>query len=433
MSLDALLADLQATLPQTTPHVVGPKHNALPPPVENPVAQALSHSQGPYANLEMFLHEAIQRDETILVLVNDLDRATDTATALQALHDVMSATGLTPPLHFLIATGSHPVPNAASRPAAEQSIFGPLHAWVAQRLAWHDADQSEMGELKLPQGEVVNINRLVLDHTYLLPIGSMEPHYFAGITGPHKTVSIGVLSRASIERNHAGALHPNSRILACQGNPVYDGIMQMLAGLQASGKRIFAINEILNQHAQILWCAAGAVETVLHAGMPMVEQLFVHRLPTPVDLLVLQVTGPLAKNLYQADKGIKNNEWVVRDGGRILLLADCPEGVGIDHFMKLLAAAPDLASAQATVAARGYRLGDHKAVKLRALTDAASRHVQIGTVSKGLDAQSARLAGMTPYASVPQALTALTHDLDPSALQVLVVEDAGNVTVHLEA
>jgi nickel-dependent lactate racemase len=227
-------------------------------------------------------------------------------------------------------------------------------------------------------------------------------------------------------------LHPDSRILARQGNPVYDGIMQMVAGLQAGGKKLFAINEILNQHGQILWCAAGAIESVLRAGMPMVEGLFVHRIPTLVDLLVLQVTGPLSKNLYQADKGIKNNEWVVRDGGRILLLADCPEGVGIDHFMQLLTAAPDLASVQATVAARGYRLGDHKAVKLRALTDPASRNVRVGTVTKGLDTASARLAGMTQYASVPQALEALTDDLDRNTLRVLVIEDAGNVTVHLQ-
>jgi nickel-dependent lactate racemase len=432
MSLETLRAELRTTFPHVTPHILGSKDTTLPPSVDSPVAHALCHSQGPYATLEAFLHEAVQHDEALLVLVNDLDRATDTATAVRALHDIMTATGLTPPLHFVVATGSHSVPTVSARPAAEQTIFGTLHSWVADRLTWHHADQSDMAELKLPNGEVVHMNRLVLDHTYLLPIGSMEPHYFAGITGPHKTATIGVLSRTSIERNHAGALHPDSRILARQGNPVYDGIMQMVAGLQAGGKKLFAINEILNQHGQILWCAAGAIEPVLRAGMPMVEGLFVHRIPTLVDLLVLQVTGPLSKNLYQADKGIKNNQWVVRDGGRILLLADCPEGVGIDHFMQLLTAAPDLTSAQATVAARGYRLGDHKAVKLRALTDPASRNVRVGTVTQGLDTASARLAGMTQYASVPQALEALTDDLDRNTLRVLVIEDAGNVTVHLQ-
>ncbi|MGQ4808795.1 hypothetical protein NKDENANG_02184 [Candidatus Entotheonellaceae bacterium PAL068K] len=431
MRLETLLAEWDATCPGVIPRVLGPKDTALPPP-DNPVAQAVRHSQGPYANLEAFLREARQRDEAVLVLVNDLDRATDTVTAVRALHEVMITTGLRPPLHFAIATGSHPVPTGSARRLAEQTIFGALYGWVADRLSWHDADQAELTELKLPEGEVVLINRLVLDHAYLLPIGSMEPHYFAGITGPHKTTTIGMLSRASIEQNHAGALHAHSRILARQGNPVYDDIMQMVAGLQASGKSLFAINEVLNRHGQILWSAAGAIESVLEAGMPIVEELFVHRVADPVDLLILQVTGPLAKNLYQADKGIKNNEWVVRDGGRILLLADCPDGVGIDHFMQLLAAAPDLASAQATVAARGYRLGDHKAVKLRALTDPASRNVRLGVVTKGLDDTHAQLAGMTQYASAPWALQALTDDLDRDGLRVLGVEDAGNVTVHLK-
>lgn len=432
MHLDTLLAELRTICPHGDLQIVGPKDTALPPPEEPPVARAVRHSQGPYASLEAFLRAAVERDEAVLVLVNDLDRATDTATAVAVLREVMVTTGLTPPLQFLIATGSHRVPTGQARQAAEQTIFGATRPWVADRVSWHDANAADTAELKLPDGEVVFINRLISDHTYLLPIGSMEPHYFAGITGPHKTVTIGVLSRASIERNHAGALHPNSRILARQGNPVYDGIMQMVAGLQASGKHIFAINEILNQHGEILWSAAGALAAVLDAGMPMVEQLFVHRLPHAVDLLVLHVAGPLAKNLYQADKGIKNNEWVVRDGGRILLVADCREGVGLDHFMQLLAAAPDLESAQATVAARGYRLGDHKAVKLRALTDPAGRQVRVGAVTKGLDAASARLAGMTQYASISQAWQDLTDDLPGTTPSLLVIEDAGNVTVQLQ-
>ncbi len=431
MYFETLVAELRAALPTVPLQIIGPKE-ALPPPTENVMAAALRQSLGPYATLEAFLREAVIRNEAILVLVNDLDRATDTATAVQAIREVMSSTGLTPELHFLVATGTHRVPAPAARVEAARTIFGPAYAWVADRLFWHEADAAETAELKLPDGAPVRIHRLVLEHTYLLPIGSMEPHYFAGITGPHKTVTIGVLNRESIEQNHAGALHPNSRILARTGNPVYEGIMQMVAGLLACGKRIFAINEILDQHGQILWCAAGALPAVLDAGMPLVEERFVHRLDTPVDLLVLHVSGPLAKNLYQADKGIKNNEWVVRDHGRILLVADCPEGVGIDHFMQLLAAAPDLASAQAIVTARGYRLGDHKAVKLRALTDPASRGVRIGVITKGLDAASARLAGMTAYASVSEAVPALTADLEGQELRVLVVEDAGNVTTQLQ-
>ncbi|GIX47987.1 MAG: hypothetical protein KatS3mg131_2198 [Candidatus Tectimicrobiota bacterium] len=392
------------------------------------MAEALRHSLGPYPELAAFVREAVARDEAILVLVNDLDRATDTATALQAVREVLQATGLAPALHFLVATGTHGVP--ARRTAAEKAIFGPLYPWVAGRLTWHHAERSEMAELKVPDDEPVRLNRLVLEHTYLLPIGSMEPHYFAGVTGPHKTVTIGVLSRDSVERNHAGALHPGSRILATAGNPVYEGILRMVAALQASGKKIFAINELLDQAGHVLWCAAGDVAAVLAAGMPLVRERFVHTVDAPADLLVLHVSGPLAKNLYQADKGIKNNEWAVRDGGRMLLVAECPEGVGIDHFLQLLAAAPDLAQAQAVVAARGYRLGDHKAVKLRALTDPAGRGVRLGVVSKGLDADSARLAGMTAYPSVRQAVQALTADLDPRTLRVLVVEDAGNVTVQ---
>ena len=48
---------------------------------------------------------------------------------------------------------------------------------------------------------------------------------------------------------------------------------------------------------------------------------------TIMGVQVAEVEAPLDRDLYQADKGLKNTEFVIRDGGVILLDAGCNSGV----------------------------------------------------------------------------------------------------------
>ena len=133
--------------------------------------------------------------------------------------------------------------------------------------------------------------------------------------------------------------------------------------------------------------------------------------------ILLFLEGPLARSLYQADKALKNNHLAVRDGGCIVLEAACPDGVGQDAFLDLLKEARSFAEALARVAARGYRLGDHKAVKLRHLTD--TRRVELAFVSPGLDAETCALLGGRKAPSVAEATAGRSG-------RGVVVDDAGN-------
>lgn len=264
----------------------------------------------------------------------------------------------------------------------------------------------------------------MLGHDFLLPIGSLEPHYFAGITGAHKTVTIGVLARRDIERNHRHALDPRSDVLALEGNPVYDGHATWVRALAHGGRRICALNQVVAEGAVIAAAAGDALET-LHALAPTVRDVFCHTFPEPFDVLHLQVPDPLGRMLYQADKALKNNHRAVRDGGGIVLEADCREGIGPDAFFGLLRAADSYAAAVRHVDERGYRLGDHKAVKLRDLTDPARRGVRVALVSSEISDADARAAGMTRHASVAAALAWLRATTD--IRRGLRVHDAGNV------
>jgi len=146
--------------------------------------------------------------------------------------------------------------------------------------------------------------------------------------------------------------------------------------------------------------------------------------------VIARVGAPLDRDLYQADKGIKNTEAAVRDRGVLIVEAECPNGVGIRHFVELLEQAPTYRAAREVVERRGYRLGDHKAVRLRALTDV--RGVRVALVSANIDAAIAGVLGMEILRDRASAATWAREQLRSVAVpRGLIVEDAGNLALGL--
>ncbi len=374
------------------------------------------------AEFEQFLREAMKAQEPILLVVNDGHRATKTRDALVALAKRVGREPKAPRFGALVATGTHRF-ETEERNRFERETFAGCGLHIAD-TAWHDA--SDPDNLRDIGG--VYMHRRLTQSRFLLPIGSVEPHYFAGLTGPHKTVTIGCMAYADIERNHAGALDAASSILRLNGNPVFDNIARVLDTLRSHGKDICAIAQVIRGN---VLCAAevGDPLDALDRLLPTVRQIYVRQVPDPVDLLHLKVPPPLDRNLYQADKAVKNNHQAVRDGGGILLEADCTDGIGPDAFMNLLRRADTYAAATRIVANEGYRLGDHKAVMLRRLTDPAQRGVCVALVSNNVTDQEAKTAGMKAFRDARSAVEWLTTVVDPPPKRGLIVEDAGVVTV----
>lgn len=367
--------------------------------------------EGPSVRLDPAVQDAMDLlvgVDRCTVLVNDPQRHTDTAGVLRILTRRFSPARL----RVIVATGTHQI-SPAQRSHFEKSL-------AMNTVHWHDCRDPALVPIGTWSGE-----RWLLEEGGLLAIGSVEPHYFAGFTGAHKTATIGVASFGDIESNHAWAVHPSSQPCRTDGNPVYERVLQMLADLEAQ-RPLAAIN-IVQAGQTTLLAAGGRALSSFQLAARFARDVFVHQIDAPVDALIADVAGPLGQSFYQAEKGIKNNEWAVRDGGCLILAAPCPDRIGQDHFVQLLRQAPDYAQAVALVNDRGYRLGDHKAVRLRYLTDPQHRGVKVFVVSPGLTDEDASLLGLLKAASVPDAMKAA--GIDPQRHNVLRVQDAGNTCV----
>jgi nickel-dependent lactate racemase len=397
-----------------------------PQPLRDPRPTADVLSAALIAAGEPLTHFLDPPGEPIQLLVNDPYRSTRTRAALEGLAEWMRATGAAARFRALVATGTHRV-DAADREAFERATFGGVGLWIEEVL-WHDAEDA----VALVPLASVRLHRRLAESRRLLAIGSVEPHYFAGATGAHKTLTIGCMSRADIERNHAGALHPASDVLALHGNPVYDGVVAVLESLSRAGKRLLAVNEVVCE-GSVVAAAVGDPLSTLGSLLPVVRTVYQRLVRETVDVLHLRVPPPLGRNLYQADKALKNNHAAVRDGGGIILEAACEEGIGPDAFLSLLRRSPDYATARGCVEHEGYRLGDHKAVKLRYLTDPAQRGVRVALVARNVSPHDAELLHMRACPDVEAALAWLRSLIVGRFEQGIRVEDAGNLSVQVAA
>ncbi len=378
------------------------------------------------AGLTGFLAAATRACQPVTLVVNDPHRGTDTGSVIDAVMRSTAALASPPRFRLLVATGSHRF-SAEERGRHEVRILG---RWAGRFRArrWHEARDRRSVDAVGP----VRLHRWVARGRFSLAIGSLEPHYFAGVTGAHKTLTIGVMALREIEANHALAVTREARPLALQGNPVFEGVAAALRHLERGGRRLLCVNQILSE-GRLLGCTAGRPMQALLDGLPMVRRVFRRALQRPADLVVARVAPPLDRSLYQADKGIKNVEAAVRDDGVILLDASCPDGVGPDRFLRLLEEADDHAAAVALVARHGYVLGDHKAVRLRRLTDV--RRVRIGIVSPSLPGRVLRALHAVRFtsraAAARWAIRALRREKGGRSFRALVVEDAGNMALEL--
>jgi nickel-dependent lactate racemase len=207
------------------------------------------------------------------------------------------------------------------------------------RVADHDCE--DPGKLvylgKTSAGIEVEVSRKVVEADRLILTGVIGFHYFAGFGGGRKSLLPGVASRKSCMASHFAILNPGAgsgRNLRAttgvlEGNPVHQAMVEACAMVGPD----FILNTVLSPDKRIIAAFAGDWREAHLAGCRFYAERFSYSIDQLADLVVVSCGGfPKDINFIQAHKAMEYGSRALRDGGVMVLLAECRDGYGNATF-----------------------------------------------------------------------------------------------------
>ena len=279
-------------------------------------------------------------------------------------------------------------------------------------------DSGERGFVRMGEtshGTPVDVCRTVAEADFRICTGNIEYHYFAGYSGGMKAIMPGVSTREAIRRNHSHMVEPGSAAGVLDGNPVREDIEEVANFCPAH----YIVNVVLDEHKHILRCVSGHPVAAHRAGCRLLDGLYSVKIPKKYPIVIVSAGGyPKDINMYQAQKALDNASAAVEDGGVIIWLAECAEGLGektFETWMTTHSRSVDMISHIRS----DFVLGGHKAAAIAMVLLRA----EIILVS-GLEPDFVRKIFMTPADSLTLALAIARGRLGDGA-EALVIPYGG--------
>lgn len=292
---------------------------------------------------------------SVAFIVTDHTRPTPTRDVLPLIWDRISSRVRREDVTIVVATGTHRAPTDAELDA----LLGEVRHGF--RVLINDCDSNLVEVGRSSRGTPILINRAVVAADHVVSIGHIGMHYYAGYSGGRKNILPGVAGRETIERNHAQLLDPNCEGCVYRGNPISEEMSEAarLVGVD------FIVDSVLGPDGRVAKVVVGDVEAAHAVGRAVWDGMFKVPLPARADLVIASAGGrPKDIDLYQAYKGLYNAARAVRDGGMILLVAACPDGIGHPVFEDWIRRCEKPEDVFGVFAQEGFKLGGHKAIYL---------------------------------------------------------------------
>jgi lactate racemase len=351
------------------------------------------------------LEELIGAGDNVLIVASDATRATGSAQVINLLVRRLIQNGTSPgEIAIIFATGIH----RAVRPDEKAELLTPF---IAQRIRTidHDAyDPARLIQLGVMQdGTPIEVNRALKEFTKVILTGGISFHYFAGFTGGRKSICPGLASAQTIEATHMLALdfeHGGRRQGVGSGLLKGNAVSAECERVAALIDPAFAINAIVDERGRAEKIFAGHWRSA-HA-QACTNYIAGHslRIKEKREVVVVSCGGsPYDINMIQAHKALDMAAQACRDGGLIIFLAECGDGLGRADFLKWFES--EDSSALETHLRHAYEVNGQTAWALLTKTERFRVHL----VTSLADEEVRRMR-MIPGRSLEEALATVSPD-----------------------
>ena len=281
------------------------------------------------------LEDVVEAGESVLIVVPDATRQTASGQVVNLLVRRLIAAGIAPfDIRIIFATGIHRKVTAEERP-------GIITSFIEQRVKTLDHDARDLARIvrmgETSGGIPIELDRSLVEHDRVILVGGVSFHYFAGFTGGRKLICPGLASSRTVRETHKLAFDSETQnrrsgvdtgIL--DGNAVHEAFIEAVRKVDPA----FAVSTIVNDAGDAVDLFCGHWDESHRKACEKYAQDNIVYIDELRDLVIVSCGGrPHDMNMIQAHKALDTAARACRDGGTIVLIAECPEGMGRADFL----------------------------------------------------------------------------------------------------
>ncbi|MFP6891788.1 MAG: nickel-dependent lactate racemase [Nitrospinota bacterium] len=351
------------------------------------------------------LSELAKGRKNAVLACDDLTRPTPAHLILPAVLEELNSSGLSDEqITILIALGTH-------RPMTEEEIVSKFGEQVVRQVrvvnhAWDDPNVLvDLGKTK--QGTPIEVNRMALGADLLIGVGCILPHHIPGYSGGAKIIQPGVCGGDTTGETHLLSVRLKRSMLGKLENPVR-AEMETIAekvGLDA------IINVVVNRQGDLVHAVYGDFRQAYREGVRLCHEIYAVPCSEKAEI-VLASSSPCNLEFWQAHKTLYPADAIAADGGTLVVVTPCPEGVAKTHSEMLEIAGKS--SAEIDRMARSGEIPDLPSAALALAWAQIRERVHVILVSDGIGSDEAAALGFdwapSPQEGLERAMSRYAYD-----------------------
>ncbi len=292
---------------------------------------------------------------SLVIIVSDNTRAFPYPKFLPILTNFLLSNGIKKnTIHFIIATGTH-------RPMTNEEIQIHYGKEIVKNFSFHNHNckaKNLVYKGDFSSGTKFYINKNVAEADFVITTGILNTHYLAGFSAGRKAILPGISDYETIRRNHSLVKDENVALAKMNKNPIHLEMMEAIL-LQ---KVDFNINFVLNQNKEIAAIFAGNIENSFLEGTNFIRKFYSVSYSKIADVVITSAGGfPKDRTFYHTQKCLNNVIDLVKDGGTIIVVSSCQEGIGSSEMERYFTEKPSIDSIL-DIDSQKISIGGHRAI-----------------------------------------------------------------------
>jgi nickel-dependent lactate racemase len=296
------------------------------------------------------------RPSAVAIIVEDKTRTNpEYPDLLDMILTVVAAEGSVPAV-LVPAYGTHS-PHSASDHARVYGAKNLARVSLVEHNCYNQELLSPVGHLS--PGCPLKINRSIAQSPFVIGLGSVAPHAFAGFTGGPKIILPGVADYESIRANHAQVRSPRAAIGRLEGNPIHEEMVRALTLRPVN----FAVQTVHCGSGKLAGVFFGDMLEAYRSAVAFCRRISRVDIAGDADLVIASCGGsPRDDSLYQAQRCIAVAVRAVKPKGCVLVIGELPRGIGNSQLEQCLS---DQHFSYQKIAPADIQVGMHSAVLMQ--------------------------------------------------------------------